>query len=235
MVDNYYTSRKEKLLKDFDKTAKRLREVLVSYYGDDLTDTIIRETRQEYECLIPELPYIGGKKNLLTRNLIGSAQALALYRVLKKHGNTVEEAGKIIYEVVEAQIGAYSKLLRRLLGRLRFTRLFVKILKNLAAESQKRRFPRDWVCTFVEGDGKEFDYGIDYTGCGICKFFHAQGADEFAPFLCLLDFPMSKASGSGLVRTMTIAEGAEKCDFRFKRGREVKQGWPPEFLKGNET
>jgi hypothetical protein len=230
MVDDYYTSRKAKLLKDFDKAAKRLRKILVSYYGDDLTDTIARETRQEYEALIPELPYIGGKKNLLTRNLIGSAQALALYRVLKRHGKTVEEAGKIIYEAVEAQIGAYPRLLLCLLGKLRFTKFVVKKLRKLAAESQKRRYPGDWVCTFVEGDGEEFDFGIDYTECGICKFYHAQGADEFTPFLCLTDFPLSKAFGSGLARTMTIAEGCDKCDFRWKRGREVKQGWPPEFL-----
>ena len=234
-VDDYYTSRKSKLLRDFDKTAKRLRKILVSYYGDDLADTIARETRQEYEALIPELPYIGGKKNLLTRNLIGSAQALALYRVLKRHGKTVEEAGKIVYEAVEAQLGAYPRLLLRLFGRLGFTGGFVRKLKRLAAESQKRQYPGDWVCIFVEGAGEEFDFGIDYTECGICKFYHAQGADEFTPFLCLTDFPHSKAFGSGLVRTMTIAEGAEKCDFRFKKGKEIEQGWPPDFLEHNEV
>ena len=77
-----------------------------------------------------------------------------------------------------------------------------------------------------KGHGIFLDFGMDFTECAICKFFHAQGADEFTPFLCSLDFPMSKALGTGLVRTMTLAEGAEKCDFRYKRGREVKQEWP---------
>jgi hypothetical protein len=36
------------------------------------------------------------------------------------------------------------------------------------------------------------------------------------------------------VRTMTLAEGAAKCDFRYKRGREVTQGWPPDFLRGGQ-
>lgn len=29
---------------------------------------------------------------------------------------------------------------------------------------------------------------------------------------------------------MTIAEGCEKCDFRFKKGREVKQGGKNKIL-----
>ena len=222
MVENYYTSRKSKLLKDFDKyTRKHVRKALVSHYGDDLTDTIARETRQEYEALIPHLPYIGGKKNPLTTNLIQCAWGLALYKVLKTHDKTAEEAAKIIYEAVEAQLRSSPKFLLRLLGRWMFAQYR---LKKQAAESQKRRYPEDWVWSFIKGDGKEFDFGMDFTECAICKFFHAQGADEFTPFLCLLDFPMSKAFGTGLVRTMTLAEGAEKCDFRYKRGREVKQG-----------
>jgi hypothetical protein len=48
--------------------------------------------------------------------------------------------------------------------------------------------------------------------------------------MCLADFPMSEAFGSGLVRTTTIAEGFNRCDFRFKRGGETQQGWPPSFI-----
>jgi len=91
------------------------------------------------------------------------------------------------------------------------------------------------VCTFVEGDGETFDYGLDVTECGICKFYHAQGADELAPYMCLSDYVVSRAFGRGLVRYKTIAEGAEVCDFRYKQGREtfvypLRNGWPPKFM-----
>ena len=37
-----------------------------------------------------------------------------------------------------------------------------------------------------------------------------------------------------LVRYETIAEGADKCDFRFQKGRKtfvypLRDGWPPQF------
>ena len=56
--------------------------------------------------------------------------------------------------------------------------------------------------------------------------------------MCLSDYVVSKAFNRGLVRYKTIAEGAEKCDFRFKKGREtivypLNKGWPPLFLDVN--
>ena len=89
----------------------------------------------------------------------------------------------------------------------------------------------DWVLTFVEGDGNTFDFGVDYIECGLCKYTHAQGADELTQYLCLGDFPASRVYDTGLVRTMTLACGGPRCDFRFKRGRPIEMEWTPDFLK----
>lgn len=79
----------------------------------------------------------------------------------------------------------------------------------------------------VEGDGQTFDWGADYIECGIVKFIHSQGADELTPWLCRVDYATFGALGIGFKRTMTLAEGYEKCDFRFKKGFETPSGWPP--------
>jgi hypothetical protein len=157
-----------------------------------------------------------------------------LYRALQKQGKTVEEAGKILYDCADVYFSSLSWLSRfglRLFWWLTFTGLGKKITMNNAIESQKRRYPDDFVFSYVAGDGKEFDYGTDFTECAVCKFFHKQGADEITPYICLSDFPMSRAAGGGLRRTTTLAGGAERCDFRYKRGREAQRGWPPAFLK----
>lgn len=125
-------------------------------------------------------------------------------------------------------------------GSLRYNDRYVNGLKEAASRTQERRYPGDWVATFVEGDGEAFDYGIDITECGICKFYRAQGAAELAPYLCLSDYVVSDAFGRGLVRYKTLAEGAEVCDFRYKEGREtfvnpLREGWPPNFLIETEA
>jgi hypothetical protein len=51
-------------------------------------------------------------------------------------------------------------------------------------------------------------------------------APELSPYLCPVDILYSEALGWGLTRTMTLAEGAEKCDFRFKQGGATKVAVP---------
>jgi len=216
-------------------------KVLGMRFGQSRTKTLVQDIRREYEALTPEMPYIGGEENMFTEWLIYSVYYLAVYHVLKPlrigiRGQTVEQAGRIIYETYEAMADRPQWLIR-LAGSLKYGEGYVDRLRAAAAESQRRRYPGDWVCTFVEGDGETFDYGLDITECGICKFYHAQGADELAPYMCLSDYVVSQAFGRGLVRYKTIAEGAGVCDFRYKKGREtfvypLRDGWPPRFIEG---
>ena len=52
-LDNdYYVSRRRKLLKEFDRTLGRIRRLFVSRYGED-SAAMLHEARQEYEAPIP--------------------------------------------------------------------------------------------------------------------------------------------------------------------------------------
>jgi len=219
-VTDYYTSRKAKLLKDFDRMAKRVRKVFVSYYDTKLTDVMIGEIRLEYEMLIPQLPYVR-----VRQPLISTAQFLAVYRVMRAHGRTVEETGKLIYEVSRKILDSYPGFVLRWLGLMSFSGRYLKNWRRGAVESQKREFPGDFVFTIIEG-GEEFDYGVDYTECACCKFLSEQAAPELAPYICATDILYSEKCGRGLVRTMTLAEGYEKCDFRFKKGGATRVKLP---------
>jgi hypothetical protein len=227
----YYVRNKARLLKEHQRMAAAGREILVAQYGETFADTLTRESLAEFEKLLPELPYIGGRRNSLTGNLVSSASALAFYRVMKRHGKSVEESGEYLYRMMEAWIERYPRFVRRLMGRYYMSKLSQRQSRQKAAVSQERRYPGDWVREHVEGDGDAFDWGVDYTECGIVKFLHSQGADELAPYLCLLDYALFGALGIELKRTQTLAEGGERCDFRFKEGGETPRGWPPPGLE----
>ena len=109
-IDDYSTAQKPTLPKDFDKVTEETKKVLASHYGDEFADTVGRDTYQEFETLIPHLPYIGGDRNRLGKSLVGATWFLALYRVLKRHGKTAEEAGEITYESTEAYLSSLPKL-----------------------------------------------------------------------------------------------------------------------------
>jgi len=227
--EEYYMSRKSEILAIFDDHAQAWKPFIIKQYGDEFADTILREARAEHEALIPEIPYIGGDENHMTRHLIRSTTSLALYEVMKSRGKTAQETGKIIYDAVVERVNDPSMAARFRDERSPEERRRKE--KQRVKWHRKRRYPGDWIYEFVEGNGVEFDYGYDFVECGSQKLYHAHGADEFLPFYCFLDFPMSKASGLGMIRTMTLAEGYEKCNFRYKKGRKTFPEWPPPFLE----
>lgn len=223
----YYMIRRPELLKGFDKESQYWRPVIAKKFGKEFTNIVLREAHGEFETLIPQIPYIGGNENHLTEELIGSVRYLAFYKAMKKHRKTAEETGKILYDAILARIDEPRSPVppaKRLT-----TKQLMERRRKRAEKSQERLYPQDYVYEFVIGDGKEFDYGYDFSECAAQKFYHAQGADEFMPFYCYLDFPRSMVDGSGLSRTMTLSEGHEKCNHRSKEGREVKLERPPPF------
>jgi hypothetical protein len=223
---HYYLARKAEILLQFDTHAKAWRPFLVNSYGSEFAGEVLRETRQQYEALIPTIPYIGGDENPMTRHLIRSTTSLVLYKAMKARGKTAQETGKIVYDAVEVSVSQMLPLPGPELGAE-----FITEEKEQARKSQQRRYSGDWVWEFVEGDGVEFDYGRDFLECGTQKLYHAHGADEFLPFYCYLDFVTHRTIGWGFSRTKTLSEGDERCDFRWKKGGGTKKGWPPPFLE----
>ena len=222
----YYLSRKSEILTQFDTHARGWRRFLVASYDDEFAEAALRDAREQYKALIPEIPYIGGDENPMTRHLVRSTTSLVLYKVMKARSKTAKEVGKVVYDAVVEFVRQLSPRPAKELSEE-----YVAEEKQEAQKSQARHYPGDWVWEFVEGDGVEFDYGYDFLECGTQKLYHAYGADEFLPFYCYLDFVTSRTPGWGFARSMTLAEGYEKYDFRYKKGGETKKGWPPPFLK----
>ena len=220
----YSASRRSEILALFDLHAQAWRPLLVDRYGESLADAVIREAGVQQQSLIPAIPYIGGDENPMTRHLIRSTTSLVLYKAMKARGMTAEETGRVIYHAVAESVSHLPSTSAPTAEELEEKR-------EQAKWSQERRYAGDWVWTFVDGDGVAFDYGYDFVECATHKLYQAHGAAEFLPFYCYLDFATERTLGWGFARTMTLAEGYGKCDFRYKKGGETRKGWPPPFLR----
>jgi hypothetical protein len=86
------------------------------------------------------------------------------------------------------------------------------------AEKEERLRFGDCEIRYVVGRASDFDWGVDYVPCGNLELATRLGADEFAPYICVWDIPLSDVLGWGLVRTQTLADGRDHCDFRFRKG-----------------
>jgi hypothetical protein len=226
---NWYLRHKSQIMRQVRFTLRHYRKHLVGAYGKQEGEAIARETMQRFEALLPDLPHIGGDENSHTKFLPLAAAMLAMYRSLQVRGASVEEAARLIYLGAASWFDSFpTRWLMRWQGRRMLGRKRQDQMRHAAAVSQERRYPEDWVFEFVQGDGKDIVCGVDYTECGVVKYLAREGAPELAPYLCWVDYPQFTAMHLRLVRSETIAQGGQRCDFRIGRGKPVQV--EPEFL-----
>lgn len=175
----------------------------------DNPEQVWRSTRIWRSRLAPSRPRYSAYVDLTMRYMEWSC---ALYRAVQEHGMGQAEAGSLVetimsdvYQPVPAAVFRLSRLrsanretrVKWLLGML--TRYFLGPpfrYRHLASET---------------------GVAFDVTHCPHANYFKEQGVPELTPHAaCNLDYCMTRAWGIDLVRSQTIAGGAEYCDFRFK-------------------
>jgi hypothetical protein len=228
-IEPYYVRNKDKLLTGLTGSIIRdhIPKVLESCYGAERAASVLGGTDAKYEAYLPVLPYSGQEDLHDARDMVFAAWCLAFYRTMQEQGHSAEEAGKILYDATVNKMQTYPQFLLRLVGKLIFTPVFKWINKKHQEATHGRECAYCFISNYVEGDGQSFDFGKDFVQCGINKWFREQGAAEFLPYMCCLDYPLAKPLEIGFHRTTTLGIGGDRCDFRYKKGQETETGWPP--------
>ncbi len=177
--------------------------------GEKLCCTVQKEILTEYHRILRRSGEIG------PGNPLASAYALGAWFIamVRKSGCSPEES----YQIMETGLRS-SRLFRLAMGNAEQYLAPKRVRKQMAwaKTTHQRRYGNDWVVDCLPGNGA-YDLGYDYLECGICKLCTAEGCPELACYLCRLDFLFAEVMGLQLERTMTLAEGGAKCDFRFSR------------------
>jgi hypothetical protein len=218
MPTKTYLPRKAELLENFDSAIQRVEKTLSDCYGEAEALNLVMEARREYEVLIPEIPYIGEHNPMRDFFLFPASRYLGIYRAFLEHGKSVDEVGRLVYEIASKEIQSLSGWMRFGIRAIWFSGWFRRRLKQRAEILMERKYQDDYLIIFLEGDRRDFDYGVDYLKCASYEFYRQQDAAELAPYVCAIDRAASQELGWGLHRTSTLAEGGTCCDFRFKKG-----------------
>jgi len=226
---NYYVSRKDKLMKQYDRSSRSYKKILARDFEEVRVDKWIAEASELYEDLIPQLPYIGGDKNSFTKYIVYSSMLMPMVKIMRNEGLPERKNGQIIYDVSADIYNSIPTPIRWYLRWGYFGEKKKRQMRQAAERSQRRQYPGDWVLEFVEGDGKTYAYGLNMRECGIVKLWRSHGLEQFIPYNCLTDFAMWRTIGIEAKRTQTLANGGTHCDFRYiKKGWRGPLGWPPE-------
>ncbi len=229
--NDYYVTRKKDIMKDFAQLVNTARKAGVGQLDPAIIQQLGETARVEFERIIHTLPYVGGDKSPFTKMVIQSGETIAFYNACKSAGLEVRKIGELVYRIAESQVDSVPSIKKWAARRLLFSPRVKDQWREAMDESQKRKYPENWVGSYVAGDNKSFEFGLDFTECAFLKLAGRFGCQEIAPYVCLSDFARMRGIGVGLKRARTLALGHEKCDFRFVRNYETPCGWPPENLE----
>lgn len=171
-----------------------------------------KETAQkilsEYKTVAARAKDIG-KAKLLSSYIMG----IYFIAMVRSTGRSAEENFEILRDGLCA-----SSLFHKAMGNAESYLDPKKLPARLkwSEESHKRKYGNDWVVDILTKTD-DYELGYDYHECGVCKLYNDEGCPELAPYMCRMDFVLADIMDMKLVRTGTIAEGAELCDFRYSR------------------
>lgn len=219
--------KQRRALKGFDRFAARAEPKLQAHYGTEFAQAVLADARAELGRLAPELPDIGGLRNVFTPVMVVNGWGIALHRAMKARGKTAADTVRVCAEVADDFVASAPAALLKTLGRLAFSPMSRWIFKRQAARSQRRRYEEDFVYEVEEGDDGEMS--LVFSECAVNKLYAAQGVEELAPYCNFFDVTYSRLMGMGCDASETIGLGCDSCALRYKHGRATEV---PETLKG---
>ena len=197
-----------------------IRAVQTNFPGQ--SEKIIATTDRHFSFISPSVSFAKTSANPIDRRLDFSAYFLALIKSLDEQGEAFETIRKTCLDAVLDYVRPKNKiqqLLKKLPAKLidkQFATYFLKLFhKKVSRNSNADGFIANIITDKKETYG--LGYGIDIIECGICKLFEKYNYRKYASILCEVDAVTSNLAGLQLIRNGTIANGAKKCDFRFKK------------------
>ncbi len=230
-AQTYYTENRQRFLREFEGICSGMQSVLTHSIGREQALAATSLARETFALQLPDMPDVGGAANRNQINVLQAGWLAAIHTGMKAQGFPAKAAGRLFYDLCEQDLKSTPAATLRAEGEAYFSEENYANLRTWAQWTQKRTYPGDWVAQAVFGNGEDFDVGHDYSECGAVKYFQSRNMPEIAPYFCLSDFTMSRYQETGLVRSMTLAQGDPKCDFRYKKGRPVTQNWDTETPK----
>ena len=186
-------------------------------------DKVIADTDNHYINISTDTKFASTSSNPIDKRLDFnfSSYFLAFIKTLDEKGETFDTIRKICLEIVTEYVQPKSKLhsfFKRLLPKLINTWFGQIIIKSFHKRVSVNPNTDGFIANIITDKQETFGlgYGIDILECGICKLFKKHNYQKYASILCEVDEITSGLAGLKLIRTGTIANGAKKCDFRFK-------------------
>lgn len=185
-------------------------------------DEIISETDQNFNSISADISFAARSPNPVDRRLDFAAYFLAFIKTLDRKGESFESIRNISLEIVLDYVrpkNKFQQILKKIPAKIIPTKIGSFFLKKFNDKVSRNPNDDGFIATIITDKKETFGlgYGVDIIECGICKLFSKHKYQKYASILCEVDAVTADMAGLKMIRTGTIALGAKKCDFRWKK------------------
>ena len=192
-----------------------LGKVVYDYTVNVVKDIDIQKFKQrhlkEYKAMVARTPGIGSmKENMFAAVMYMACYGYSYYKADPKH---------ITVEVFDGMIDALCKsnMMKRFYkDKNCFDPKEIERYVRGSKRSKKREYPMDWVFDFSY-DLSVPEYYVTHYECGVCKIGQQENLEFLTSHMCVMDYPTIEYKGGKLLRTKTLANGDDCCDFHVIR------------------
>lgn len=183
---------------------------------------LIAEVEERFAVLSEDTKFAATSSNPIDRRLDFTAYFLALIKVLENKSLSYEQIRAICLEITIDFVSPKNRMqkwLKRLPPKLVGWKISRPLLNKFNKKVSVKGNPDGFRAVILTDKSETYGlgYGVDILECGICKLFQKHDAGKYTSILCEIDKVTSALAGLELIRNGTIANGADKCDFRFKK------------------
>ena len=179
----------------FERFLKSAHPLLARAHGAAAADAIVAAARDEHVRLLPDVPDIGGRRNVFQPVMTVNGWLVALHRAMRARGLGAEATVRVAQRVFEDWIAVVPAPLLRGIGRLLLTAPFRRYFARQAERSRERRYAEDFVWSVEQRADGEFSFVFEE--CAVNKWYEAQEVRELAPVLQLLRRHLQQVDGHG--------------------------------------
>ena len=146
--------------------------------------------------------------------------SIALYEVLQRHGRSEEESYRIVSEEMWKFLdpSGMQKLAKK--------RFFLPLMKKIVPFGFKKGSGNGWRYTWHADDPKD-EFRFECNECIYEKILSRRGLLKLGAMCCRADIiNYGSLPYTDFIRTQTLCQGGELCDFRFVRHEtDAGNGW----------
>ena len=162
---------------------------------------------EEYKAMVKRTPSAGSMKD----NMFASVMYLGCYGLAYYKA----DPERITMDVFDGMINAIceSDIMKKVYkGKNCFDQKEIDKYVRGSERSKKKEYPMDWLFDFSYDLSKP-EYFVTYHECGLCKIAKREGLMFLMPHMCVMDYPTIEYKGGKLIRTKTLGNGDDICDF----------------------